>query len=106
MTRFNSTDHLNPEAIAAYVDGELSKAATLRAERHLQLCGECCEEVQAQRGTSQRLQVCNSSGMHAPASLVERLAMLCDEDVTDTPETPKGIRSRVESAIRSLTHRE
>ena len=51
MTRFNSTDHLNPEAIAAYVDGELSKAATLRAERHLQLCGECCEEVQAQRGT-------------------------------------------------------
>ena len=106
MTRFNSTDHLNPEAIAAYVDGELSSAATVRAERHLSQCAECCEKVQAQRGTSQRLKVCNSSGMHAPVSLVERLARLRDEDVTDTPETPKGIRSRVESAIRSLTHRE
>ena len=30
---FNSTDHLNPEAVAAFVDGELSDSAFRRAAR-------------------------------------------------------------------------
>ena len=105
MTRFNSTDHLNPEAVVAYVDGELTPAAAARAERHLGQCPECCEEVRAQRGTSERLRVCDTSGVQAPASLVERLARLRAEDIQDAEEERLGIRSRVESALRSLTQR-
>ena len=37
-------------------------------------CAECFAEVQAQRSTSQRVRSCNDDDLHAPDSLVERLA--------------------------------
>ena len=67
---FNSTDHLNPEAVAAFVDGELSDSAFRRAARHLTDCDECSAEVDAQRRAANRLRVVDNSGVHAPASLV------------------------------------
>ena len=78
---FNSTDHLNPEAVAAFVDGELSDSAFRRAARHLSDCDECCAEVDAQRRAANRLRVVDNSGVHAPASLVERLAGMRTEDL-------------------------
>ncbi|WJY97302.1 anti-sigma factor family protein [Corynebacterium fournieri] len=78
---FNSTDHLNPEAVAAFVDGELSDAAFHRAVRHLDVCEECMAEVDCQRRAANRLRVVDDSAVHAPASLVERLAGLRLEDV-------------------------
>ena len=46
--RFGSTEHLSPEAIAAYVDGELRMTAHLRAAHHLSLCQQCAAEIDAQ----------------------------------------------------------
>ncbi|WP_406232779.1 hypothetical protein [Nocardia sp. NBC_01009] len=47
--RFQPTEHLASEAIAAYVDGELRMNAYLRAAQHLSLCPECAAEVDAQQ---------------------------------------------------------
>ena len=85
---FNSTDHLNPEAVAAFVDGELSDSAFRRAARHLADCDECCAEVDAQRRAANRLRVVDNSGVHAPASLVERLAGMGAGDLDEAGEAP------------------
>ena len=94
---FNSTDHLNPEAVAAFVDGELSDSAFRRAACHLTDCDECSAEVDAQRRAANRLRVVDNSGVHAPASLVVRLAGMSAGDLDsagEVGETP-GPRGRV-----------
>ena len=97
---FNSTDHLNPEAVAAFVDGELSDSAFRRAARHLEDCDECSAEVDAQRRAANRLRVVDNSGVHAPASLVERLAGMCAEDLDGPGEVP-GPRDKVKDLLQS-----
>lgn len=109
---FKSTDHLNPEAVAAFVDGELSDSAFHRAAQHLAACDECRSEVDCQRKAANRLRVVDDSDVHAPASLVERLAGLCaDEpgsdatggsDVSgDRVSAPRGKLGRLGSALHS-----
>ena len=105
---FNSTDHLNPEAVAAFVDGELSDSAFRRAARHLTDCDECSAEVDAQRRAANRLRVVDNSGVHAPASLVERLAGMSAGDldrvgeVGEVGEAP-GPRDRVRDLGANLS---
>ena len=41
MRRNLSPEHLEDAAILAYLDGELSRAATRRAKLHLQSCWKC-----------------------------------------------------------------
>ena len=53
--RFLSTEHLGTEAIAAFVDGELSVVAERRAQAHLMACPECRREVAKQRQAAKRL---------------------------------------------------
>ncbi|WP_423201131.1 anti-sigma factor family protein, partial [Corynebacterium diphtheriae] len=50
VRHFASVEHLNPEAVAAFVDNELSPAAAHRAKIHLVHCPECREEIHRQRG--------------------------------------------------------
>ena len=102
---FNSTDHLNPEAVAAFVDGELSDSAFRRAARHLTDCDECSAEVDAQRRAANRLRVVDNSGVHAPASLVERLAGMSAgglDGVGEVGEAP-GPRDRVRDLGANLS---
>lgn len=67
--------HLTTEAVAALVDGELSRGAEDRAKAHLVHCGECREEVRVQRQAAARMrsQAGTLSEVHAPGSLLERL---------------------------------
>ncbi|BBY52080.1 anti-sigma-E factor RseA [Mycolicibacterium arabiense] len=46
--QFGSTEHLSTEAIAAFVDGELSMKGHLRAAGHMSQCPECASAVDAQ----------------------------------------------------------
>lgn len=104
---FHSTDHLSTEAIAAWVDCELSESAVVRAAQHLDVCGECRGEVEAQRGASQRL-CSNSDEVHAPAELVARLARLRPEDFPgDEVDERTGSRvfDRLEAALRAIKPR-
>lgn len=91
-----SIDHLSPEAVAALVDGELSRKAEHRAHVHLTNCSQCRAEVKQQREAAQRLQE-DSFDMCASGSLIQKLISIpetCPDD-HDVPELQKhyGINS-------------
>lgn len=76
--RFGSTEHLSPEAIAAFVDGELRMTAHLRAGHHLSLCPLCANEVEAQRQARSALR--DSCSIPMPSSLLGLLSQIPDRD--------------------------
>lgn len=73
---FASVEHLNPEAVAAYVDNELSQAAVHRARVHLVHCEECRQEVNRQRSAAERLRQTTSDSVHASSDLVAKLTQI------------------------------
>ncbi len=85
--RFRSTEHLATEAIAAYVDGELTMTAHLRAANHLAQCPDCAAEVDAQQHASGALRRLPHVAM--PSSLLGVLNEIpqCDH----TPCDPAGL---------------
>ena len=70
-----SVDHLSTEAIAALVDGELSRRAEHRAKIHLVHCESCRAEVRAQRSAAHRLRE-HVDGCRRPETLVDRVDLL------------------------------
>lgn len=101
---FSSTDHLSPEAVAAFVDHELSPAARRRAQHHIAQCQECHEGVVQQLGASQRVRSACEDGVKAPTSLVERLSGMCEPVQGNASQSvdEQTLRSRVEDALRAL----
>lgn len=93
MWQGRDVGHLSTEAVAALVDGELSRGAEDRAKSHLVHCGECRAEVRAQRQAADRVR--RSGGLdevHAPGALLARLTGIpasC-RDATDTAEELPG----------------
>lgn len=71
---FASTEHLAPEAVAAFVDGELAMSPHMRAARHLGLCAECAAAVEAQVTARTRLRT--SGSVEIPASLLGQLSQI------------------------------
>ena len=107
---FASVEHLSPEAVAAFVDGELSDAATHRARVHLVHCPECRHEIERQRGASEWLRCSNiREEVRAPHDLLARLAGIAsgpvkagpDAESTPTPE-PECLLDRVEMMLRAV----
>lgn len=105
---FLSTEHLGTEAIAAFVDGELSPIALRRAKAHLLACPECRREVARQRQASRRLR--DSCEIHIPAELRARLASLseasCDDSQSDARNLahrkPQSFSAAVQQIMRSV----
>ncbi|MDY5784791.1 anti-sigma factor family protein [Corynebacterium sp.] len=114
---FRSTDHLSTEAVAAYVDGELSDTAAHRARVHVVACDECRREVVAQRQAADRLRSSRAdSSLRAPGSLVERLNRVQDMCADNANASSTGAQSRgaeimgevvdaVGATLRSITRR-
>lgn len=104
---FASVDHLNPEAIAAYVDDELSDVAKHRARIHMIHCEECRVEVSSQRSASQRIKACSNDDVHAPSSLIAKLAQiesLCPSGPTaeDTADHQVSLIRKLENVAKSF----
>lgn len=72
--RFAPTEHLAPEAVAAFVDGELGSTAHMRATHHLALCPECVAAVDAQMSARTRLR--SSGTMAIPTDLLGQLSQI------------------------------
>lgn len=72
--RFGSTEHLSPEAIAAFVDGELRMTAHLRAAHHMSICPQCAAEVDAQGQARAALR--DSCPIIVPTSLLGALSQI------------------------------
>ncbi|MFT4126387.1 MAG: zf-HC2 domain-containing protein [Gordonia sp. (in: high G+C Gram-positive bacteria)] len=81
--RFAPTEHLAPEAVAAYVDGELRSTAHLRATQHLAMCPECVAAVDAQLAARTRLR--QSGSMPIPTGLLGALSQIPTREY-DIPE--------------------
>ncbi len=79
--------HLSLDAIVAYVDDELSPGAQVRAQAHLDGCGECRAEVGAQRQARTALR--GAGGPCLPSSLLRSLRSIPVE--TELPPMPPGL---------------
>ncbi|KUI30066.1 RNA polymerase subunit sigma-70 [Mycobacterium sp. IS-1496] len=72
--QFGSTEHLSIEAVAAFVDGELSMTAHMRAANHLSLCPQCAAEVDAQGQARKALR--DSQPIAIPNTLLGMLSQI------------------------------
>ncbi|TCP56218.1 putative zinc finger protein [Tamaricihabitans halophyticus] len=79
--------HLLPDAIVAFVDGELSPSAQDRASAHVAGCPACAAEVRAQRQASGAVR-----GAAAPMMSPDFLANLCAiPQREEVPSSPDGL---------------
>lgn len=97
-------EHLNLDAIVAFVDGELSAAAYQRAAAHLVRCGLCSGEVAEQASARESLR--SAAAPRMPGSLA---ATLFSIPVAAPINAERGIRvdlgEPVEAENRSRTRR-
>lgn len=98
--QFGSTEHLSPEAIAAFVDGELRMTAHLRAGHHLSLCPLCANEVDAQRQARSALR--DSCQIAIPTALLGLLSQIPDRDPSEpaTEQDPQRVADGVARSRR------
>lgn len=79
--------HLLPDAVVAFVDGELSVGANERAAAHIMSCACCAAEVDAQRQVRAAMHE-----SHVPSMPAGLLANLCSiPDNTDLPTAPDNL---------------
>ncbi len=79
--KFNSTEHLASEAVAAFADGELRMSAYLRAARHIAECPECAAEVDAQQQARSALKDAGEVSMpHSLLGLLNQIPMCEPEE--------------------------
>lgn len=79
--------HLTPEAVVAYVDGELAPGPDGRARAHLQHCVDCASEVIDQRKARSELR-----GADAPTLPTSLMSSLCSiPQDTELPPPPAGL---------------
>lgn len=79
--------HLLPDAVVAFVDGELSLGAHERAAMHLMRCAGCAAEVDAQRKV--RAAMHDSHVPSMPAGLLASLNSIPDR--TELPAAPDNL---------------
>ncbi|MDR7329040.1 hypothetical protein [Corynebacterium guangdongense] len=107
---FTSVEHLSPEAVAAFADGEMAETAAHRARVHLVQCHDCRMQTHRQRGASALLRQHNSSEeVRAPKDLIARLTGIAMGPQADGPGAdtvpcakPEDFLDRVETMLRAF----
>ncbi|WP_367132214.1 anti-sigma factor [Saccharothrix sp. HUAS TT1] len=79
--------HLLPDAVVAFVDGELSASAHGRASAHLARCPFCAAEAYSQQQARSAVRAADAPC--APASLLARLGAIPQE--VELPSAPDGL---------------
>lgn len=79
--------HLLPDAVVAFVDGELTPRAHERASEHVARCPGCAAEVAAQRQVRTAMHSCDSPAM--PAGLLASLRSIPQN--TELPSAPDNL---------------
>ncbi|CAB0745345.1 anti-sigma factor [Corynebacterium diphtheriae] len=107
VRHFASVEHLNPEAVAAFVDNELSPAAAHRAKIHLVHCPECREEIHRQRRAAERRRDGNNSDMRPSSDLIAKLqsiAACCPDGPTaeEVPLSPQSLLDKLDGVARNI----
>lgn len=106
---FASVDHLSADAVAMFVDNELTNAAMHRARLHLVHCGDCREEISQQRDTVAYVRnECKSEKVTAPQDLKAKLMSLANECAPGPGaddcaiQRPESFVAKVESVVRAV----
>lgn len=110
--RGDTIGHLGPEAVVAFVDGEMEAKATHRVRVHLVHCPECREEVHRQRGTSEWVRRCNIDvQVRAPRDLMAKLTGIATAGAMPGPSaeaasfTPRqDMLDKFEMLMRAIRH--
>lgn len=111
--RHDAIGHLGPEAVVAFVDGEMDCKSTHRVRVHLVHCPECRREVHTQRGASEWVRHCDEDAdIHIPQDLFHKLTSIAttpqpepapaDEDAPYTGE--RDFLDKVEMVFRAIKH--
>ncbi len=79
--------HLLPDAVVAFVDGELSPTACDRAASHIARCAICAAEISAQRQARAAVRAADTPP--PPAGLLALLRAIPQE--VELPTTPDGL---------------
>lgn len=82
-----SEQHLLPDAVVAFVDGELSPTAYDRAASHMARCRPCAAEIIAQRQARTAVQSADSPSV--PAGLLASLRAIPEQ--VEEPAAPDGL---------------
>lgn len=82
-----SEQHLLPDVVVAFVDGELSATAHDRVSSHMARCRLCAAEIAAQRQASAAVHAANA--FSAPAGLLASLRAIPDQ--VEMPAVPDGL---------------
>lgn len=82
-----SEQHLLPDAVVAFVDGELSAAAYDRASSHMARCPHCAAEIIAQRQAASAVQSADAPSMSA--GLLANLRAIPER--VEIPAAPDGL---------------
>lgn len=82
-----SEQHLLPDVVVAFVDGELSATAYDRASCHVAKCPGCASEIAAQRQAASAVQSANA--FSAPAGLLASLRAIPEQ--VEMPDMPDGL---------------
>lgn len=82
-----SEQHLLPDAVVAFVDGELSATAHDRASAHMARCAQCLAEIVAQRQAASAVQAADAPVV--PAALLATLRAIPQQ--VDVPSAPDGL---------------
>jgi anti-sigma factor RsiW len=82
-----SEQHLLPDAVAAFVDGELSATAHDRVAAHMARCPHCLADIVAQRQAASAVQSADTPVV--PAGLLATLRAIPQQ--VDMPSTPDGL---------------
>ena len=82
-----SEQHLLPDAVVAFVDGELSATAHDRAAAHMARCSQCLADVVAQRQAASAVQAADAPVV--PAALLATLRAIPQQ--IDMPAAPDGL---------------
>ena len=106
---FASVDHLSSDAVAMFVDNELTTGAMHRARLHLVHCAECRDEITQQRDTVDYLRSeCKNEQVTAPTDLKAKLMSLANEcspgpGADDCAiQRPDSFVAKVESMVRAV----
>jgi anti-sigma factor RsiW len=82
-----SEQHLLPDVVVAFVDGELSPTAHDRAAAHMARCPHCLADIVAQRQAASAVQSANAPAV--PAGLLAALRAIPQQ--VEVPATPDGL---------------
>ncbi|MGH3877142.1 MAG: zf-HC2 domain-containing protein [Actinophytocola sp.] len=82
-----SEQHLLPDVVVAFVDGELSATAHDRAASHMARCSQCLADVVSQRQAASAVQKADIPAV--PAALLATLRAIPQQ--VEMPATPDGL---------------